>query len=105
VNTNGWLIILIFFLVLLFIISGCVTTKIGEIVPFGPKTYRIVGYRNTGDALIAEITIPEAIKYCESLNKHFMPVQGKPTKWDYTLIFSCLDENDPDLKRPEEGVE
>ena len=91
-NTNGWLIILIFFLVLLFIISGCATTKIGEIVPFGPKTYRIVGYRNTGDALVAEITIPEAIKYCESLNKHFMPVQGKPTKWDYTLIKKSTNE-------------
>ena len=104
-NTNGWLIILIFFLVLLFSISGCATTIIGEIVPFGPETYRIVGYRNSGNVLIAEKTIPEAIKYCESLNKHFMPVQGKQRKWDYTLIFRCLDENDPDLKRPEEGVE
>jgi hypothetical protein len=74
--------------VALFIMTGCAVTT-SEVMPFGPDTYKIKGV----DGLNAQKadTIDKAIKYCESLNKHFMPVQGSGSGATYILIFSCLD--------------
>ena len=68
-------------------------------MPFGPETYRVKVFNNKG--MEDKLAIEEAYKHCESLERHFMPVQGEDTYLQYSLIFSCLEEGDPALKRPE----
>ena len=91
-------------LFVLFVMTGCAgKPRVSDISPFGPDTYKIKAFSNNGEE--DKLAIEEAYKYCESLGKHFMPVQGEDMYLQYGLIFSCLDENDPALKRPEKGIE
>jgi len=86
------------------VLSGCAVTETYGVIPFGPDTYRLRG-TDTKNYKADNLVIDEATKYCESFNKHFMPVQGSGRGGVYTLIFSCLDEDDPALKRPPKGAE
>lgn len=86
------------------ILSGCAVTETYGVIPFGPDTYRLRG-TDTKNYKADNLVIDEATKYCESFNKHFMPVQGSGRGGSYTLIFSCLDDGDPALKRPPKGAE
>jgi hypothetical protein len=91
-------------LLVLFVMTGCASKpKISDISPFGPDTYKIKVFNNKGEE--DKIAIVEAYKHCESLGKHFMPVQGEDMYLQYSLIFSCIDEDDPALKRPAKGIE
>jgi len=95
---------LILLLLILSVMTGCASKpRISDISPFGPDTYKIKAFSNQGEE--DKLAIEEAYKYCESLGKHFMPVQGEDMYLQYSLIFSCLDEDDPALKRPTKGIE
>jgi hypothetical protein len=88
----------------LFFIAGCASKPvISDISPFGPDTYKIKVFNNKG--MEDKLAIDEAYKHCESLGKHFLPVQGEDMYLQYSLVFSCLDEDDPAFKRPAKGVE
>jgi hypothetical protein len=91
---------LLLLLSVLAILTGCVSKpQVTDIMPFGPETYRVKAFNNKG--MEDKLAIEEAYKHCESLERHFMPVQGEDTYLQYSLIFSCLEEGDPALKRPE----
>lgn len=92
------------FLLILFMLTGCFAKpQVTDIMPFGPDTYKVKAVNNKG--MEDKLAIEEAHQYCESLGKHFLPVQGEDTYLQYSLIFSCLDEGDPALKRPEKKIE
>ena len=94
----------ILLLIVLFVMTGCASNpRVSDISPFGPDTFKIKAFSNKGEE--DKLAIAAAYKYCESLGKHFMPVQGEDMYLQYSLIFSCLDEGDPALKRPETGIE
>jgi hypothetical protein len=81
----------------LLVLAGCATTETYGVLPFGPDTYRLRG-EDTKKYKADNLVIDEATKYCESINKHFMPVQGSGSGGSYSLIFKCLDKGDPALK-------
>lgn len=92
------------FLFILFMMTGCFSKpQVTGIMPFGPETYKVKAINNEG--MEDRLAIEEAHRHCESLGKHFIPVQGEDTYLQYSLIFSCLDEDDPALKRPEKKIE
>jgi hypothetical protein len=89
------------------ILAGCVGTS--EIVPAGRDSFMIVGHAqggmNSGKGQLEAVKAANA--YCAKSNK-FMVIRR--TDWagnaawggeHDTLIFSCVDENDPEYKRPE----
>jgi len=95
---------LILLLFVLFVMNGCTyNPRVSDISPFGPDTFKIKAFSNQGEE--DKLAIEAAYKYCESLGKHFMPVQGEDMYLQYSLIFRCLDKDDPALKRPEIGIE
>jgi len=90
-------------LLLVCILGGCATA--GPVVPFGPDTYKI---SQDGGAFSTCImskgttsTIQRANKYCQRLGKNFMPISSYTGICSYDLTFRCLDEGDPELKRPD----
>ena len=94
----------ILLLLMLIVMIGCASKpRISDISPFGPDTFKIKAFNNQGEE--DKLAIDGAYNYCESLGKHFMPVQGEDMYLQYSLIFSCLDEDDPALKRPVKGIE
>jgi len=87
-------------------ITACVTTS--NIVPIGRDSYMITGRasggQNAGKGIIA--ATERANEYCAT-NKKFMIVRRMDTQGaatlgseSNTLIFSCVDENDPEYIRP-----
>ncbi len=84
-------------------LAACVTTS--EIVPAGKDSYMITGAArgtHSGEAIAA---LKAANAYCDKLGKH-MTIRSEETGYslDYramNLIFSCLDANDPEYKRPD----
>ena len=94
----------ILLLIVLIVVTGCASNpRVSDISPFGPDTFKIKAFSNQGEE--DKLAIEAAYKYCESLGKHFMPVQGEDMYLQYSLIFNCLDEGDPALKRPGSGIE
>ena len=94
----------ILLLLMVIVMIGCASKpRISDVSPFGPDTFKIKAFNNQGEE--DKLAIDGAYNYCESLGKHFMPVQGEDMYLQYSLIFSCLDEDDPALKRPVKGIE
>ena len=89
------------------VISGCATKpRSSGIMPFGPETYKIIVLSHKGGIIEAEtIAIGDAHTHCFSQNKNFMPIQAEKDRITYHLIFSCLHDNDPALKKPGSGIE
>lgn len=91
----------------LFIMSGCAATEptksIG-VIPYGQDTYKTYAYTNVNNDADKYATT-EADKHCESLGKHFMPVQSKGDTQKFSLVFKCLDEDDPTLIKPEKVLD
>ncbi|KPK24360.1 MAG: hypothetical protein AMJ61_13875 [Desulfobacterales bacterium SG8_35_2] len=86
------------------VMTGCASKpRISDISPFGPDTFKIKAFNNQGEE--DKLAIDAAYTYCESLGKHFMPVQGEDMYLQYSLIFNCLGADDPALKRPVKGIE
>lgn len=86
-------------------LAGCVSTS--EIVPAGKDTYMVTGASHGGAAGGKEgaAALKAANAHCEKMGKH---LQIRRTDSGYSLnyasmnlIFSCLDENDPEYKRPD----
>jgi hypothetical protein len=88
------------------ILSSCVSNS--EIVPAGKDSYLVsgkaVGGMNSGESLIAATKAANA--YCAT-QKKFMVIRNTDTGGNAgfggersQLIFSCVDENDPEYKRP-----
>lgn len=84
-------------------ICACVSTS--EIVPAGKDSYMVTGAArgtHSGEAVAA---LKVANAYCDKLGKH-MQIRREETGYslDYramNLIFSCLDADDPEYKRPD----
>lgn len=89
------------------VLSGCVVSN-SEIVPAGKDTYLVsgkaVGGINSGESLIAATKAANA--YCAT-QKKVMVIRNTSTGGNAgfggehsQLIFSCVDENDPEYRRP-----
>jgi hypothetical protein len=85
--------------------AGCVSTS--EIVPAGKDSYMVTGASHGGASGGKEgaAALKAANAYCEKMGKH---LQMRRTDTGYSLnyasmnlVFSCLDANDPEYKRPE----
>jgi hypothetical protein len=87
-------------------LTGCVTVG-SDVVPIGKDTYQMsmtgVGFATQANTNIK--ALKRASEYCEKLDKHMTPqhsaesgVYGWSPRQD-SLVFRCLDENDPDYAR------
>ena len=87
--------------------------------PFGPDTFiitveqKIVGNPNfcttRSQGELKSEGINQAQAKCKEMKKQFMPVSSTISGFSfsriYELTFRCLDEDDPELKRPDKGTE
>jgi hypothetical protein len=86
----------------LLVMNGCAAeepTKSIGVIPYGQDTYKTYAYTKLNDDADKH-AITEANIHCESLGKRFMPVQAKGDTQDFTLVFKCLDQDDPAFKKP-----
>jgi hypothetical protein len=88
-------------------IGGCATIG-SEVVPIGKDTYQLsmtgVGFATQANTNIK--ALKAANDYCGKMGKHMVPknsaesgVYGWSPRQD-SLVFMCLDENDPAYTRP-----
>jgi hypothetical protein len=86
-------------LVLLFSLSGC-ALKPHLVTLFNLDTHQINFKDTTGDFRAERTMMAEALKYCDSLDKHFIPVELSKSFLSntYTLTFRCLDPESPELQ-------
>ncbi len=86
----------------LLVMSGCAakepTISMG-VMPYGQDTYKTYAYTKLNDDADKHATT-EANKHCESLGKHFMSVQAKGDTQNFTLVFKCLNQDDPAFEKP-----
>jgi len=89
-------------LLLLFLsLTGCTSI---EISPYGPDTYKGVS-EGIDYQIASSYGLNEANSYCVNMGKIFLPVSSETftdsdSKVNYDLTFRCLDEDDPELTRP-----
>ena len=84
------------------VISGCAAkepTRSVGVIPYGQDTYKTYAYTKVNDDADKQASI-EANKHCESLRKHFMPVEEKGDTKNFSLVFKCLDQDDPAFNKP-----
>ena len=86
------------------ILTSCVTST--GVMPFGPDSFTVtVESEEMGMGAAQKKAIAEAINFCQSQGRHFLPkdtnVSSSLDKDVYSLIFRCLDENDPEYKSGE----
>jgi len=97
------------FILLVFMsLAGC-TSGTSKVVPYGKDTYMIAVDDIMGGSSPTRLEIVAAEKaneHCASMGK-VIQVRNTSSKgnWGWsptssTLIFSCIDENDPENKRP-----
>jgi uncharacterized protein YceK len=89
-------------LFVLLVMSGCAAeepTKSIGVIPYGQDTYKTYAYTKLNDDADKH-AITEANKHCESLGKHFMSVQANGDTQNFTLVFMCLDQDDPAFEKP-----
>jgi hypothetical protein len=86
------------------VVTACSTKSTG-VLPLGPDTFSVLVYtsRGTGSVPAARVqAIDEAEKYCASLSKKMLVKQAQDGPGHRSeLIFQCLNENDPEYKRPD----
>ena len=98
-----------FFVLLLLILASCVSMS--DIVSVGKDTYMISGssraFAAGGGKLKADL-LKEAENFCASKNKVLLMTNATAKDMVFgqsaahsEVIFRCLDENDPEFKRPE----
>lgn len=87
------------------ITAGCVTTS--EIVPAGKDSYMVAGtgVGGLGQGKDGIAALKAANSYCAKMGK-FMQILRKDGESNFNatstnLIFSCLNENDPEYQRPD----
>jgi hypothetical protein len=89
-------------------LASCATVG-SDVVPVGKDTYQLsmtgVGFATQANTNIK--ALKAANDYCSKMNKHMVPqhsaesgVYGWSPRQD-SLVFRCLDENDPAYVRPE----
>ena len=68
---------------------------------FNPNTHQINFKDTTGDFRAERTMMAEALKYCDILDKHFVPVELTKSfiTNTYTLTFRCLDPDSPELQK------
>lgn len=92
-------------LALIFVVSGCASTKVAQI---GPDTYfvqREAGAGTFGTAGLRMEAIEDANKHCQRMGKKavVLSMNENPSVMSYPsadVQFRCLDEGDKDLQRP-----
>ena len=85
-------------LLILFSLNGCALHP--HLVSFlRLDTHQIKIKDSTGDFRAEKTIMSEALKYCDALDKHFVPVEIKKSFHQnaYSLTFRCLDPGDPEL--------
>ena len=68
---------------------------------FNPDTHQINFKDTTGDFRAERTMMAEALKYCDALDKHLVPVELTKSFLNntYTLIFRCLDPDSPEFQK------
>ena len=85
-------------IVVLFSLSGCALhTRLVSFLRL--DTHQINIKDSSGDFRAERTIMAEALKYCDALDKHFIPVEMKKSflQNSYSLTFRCLDPGDPEL--------
>jgi len=85
-------------IIVLFSLSGCALHT--QLVSFlRLDTHKINIKDSSGDFRAERTIIAEALKYCDALDKHLIPVEIKKSflQNSYSLTFRCLDPGDPEL--------
>ena len=78
--------------------------SITDVVPAGKDTYVIAGdggsYQATSGASLKTSLYKEANAHCETMGKKLLPLDESTFSHAAELRFRCLDENDPEYRRP-----
>jgi len=76
------------------------------IVPFGPDTYSLsLSGIKGGSSRARTVALRKANEFCKLKNQEFMPIRDKTGGWSYTIVFRCLNPDDPELVRPKPDLE
>jgi hypothetical protein len=70
-----------------------------KIVSFGPDTYSLSLASTRGSANSRTVALRTVNEFCKSKDKEFMPVSDKTGGVSYTILFRCLNADDPELIR------
>jgi hypothetical protein len=87
------------------LLSGCAVTS--EVVPMGKDSYMLSSSSPGGPGVQngAVTAVKAASQYCEAHGKHMIFRHTTSTRFGLAgittdLVFSCVDENDPEYTRP-----
>jgi putative hemolysin len=97
-----------FIVILIFVLTGC--SSVSPVTPYGKDTY-IIGAQDGGmgtktTAQLQVMAAQQANEYCAKQGKvmHVRNTKGQTgSSWEAAsagLIFSCIDESDPEYSRP-----
>jgi hypothetical protein len=91
-----WRIKTILALAMLLSLNGCALPSL-----FNLDTHQINFKATTGDFRAERTMMAEALKYCDALDKRFIPVELTKSflSNSYTLTFRCLDPDSPELQK------
>lgn len=101
--------IVIVFILLLFSCANKQNTPVRDpyerITRFGPDTYSLSMTSIKGSSKSRTVALRKVNEFCKSKNQEFMPVSDKAGGVSYTIIFRCLNPDDPELVRQEWDLE
>ncbi|WP_419616281.1 hypothetical protein [Thiolapillus sp.] len=83
------------------VLAAC--SVVTEVVPAGKDTYVVAGEDSVGEtsgAIIKTTLYKKATSYCESIGKKFLPLNDSKSSYTADLRFRCLEEDDPEYRRP-----
>ena len=82
------------------VLAAC--SVVTEVVPAGKDTYVVAGEASVGETsgAIIKTTLYKKATSCESIGKKFLPLNDSKSSYTADLRFRCLEEDDPEYRRP-----